>query len=205
MGSLRPGGRTARTRQAVHDAVRSLVRETGADPLSVAQVAQRAGVDPATVYRRWGSLETLVLEVAVDELNASSELVSSGDLRTDLEAYGRAIVRGLRGPGELRFLHAIMAAASSADAGTGPTLALVGRRLERIAAMLAVSDPDGVLTPLDVIDGVVGPLYFRALTAGRQAVSTDDVVRLADNLVAVAEHRRRTGARFADVWQPAKG
>ena len=199
-GQVRPGGRTARTTASVHAAVAELVAEGGGDTLSVAQVAARAGVNPATVYRRWGSLESLLLEVAVDELNERSDLASSGDLRTDLEAYGTSIVRGLEAPDGMPFLSAIMAAARSPDVGLAPTMALVGRRLELVRAMLSTSDPDGTLTPVDVVDGLIGPLYFRALVAGVAAVSVEDVVRLADGLVAVAEHRRRTGVRFPVTW-----
>ena len=203
-GQVRPGGRTARTTAAVRDAVRALVLE-GAEPVTVAQVAARAGVNAATVYRRWGSREALLLEVAVDELNERSDLASSGDLRTDLEAYGTGIVRGIEAPGGMPFLAAILAAASSPDVGVAPTMALVGRRLDLVQAMLAVSDPDGVLTALDVVDGLIGPLYFRALVAGAAGVSDADVSRLADNLVAVADHRRGTGVRFPATWPEGVG
>jgi len=201
-GNLRPGGRTARTTAAVHDAVRALVLE-GAEPVTVAEVAARAGVNAATVYRRWGSREALLLEVAVDALNERSALTSTGDLRTDLETYGRDVLRGIGAPGGMPFLSAIMAAAASPDVGLVPTLALVGRRLELVRAMLAVSDPDGTLTPVDVVDGLIGPLYFRALVVGPAGATDADVTRLADNLVAVAEHRRRTGVRFPVVWPGA--
>ena len=198
-GGVRPGGRTARTTAAVHEAVRALVLE-GAETLSVAEVAARADVNAATVYRRWGSREALLLEVAVDALNERSALTSTGDLRADLVAYGTSILRGIEAPGGLPFLSAIMAAARSPDVGPAPTLALVGRRLELVRAMLAVSDPDGALSPVDVVDGLIGPLYFRALVLGRVGASDADVARLADNLVAVADHRRRTGVRFPVVW-----
>ncbi len=203
-GQVRPGGRTARTTTAVHEAVRALVLE-GAEPVSVAQVAARAGVNAATVYRRWGSLEALLLEVAVDQLNERSALTSTGDLRADLVAYGTGILRGLEAPGGMPFLGAILAAASSPDVGVEPTMALVGRRLELVRSMLAVSDPGGSLTALDVVDGLVGPVYFRALVAGPAGVSDVDVARLADNLVAVAAHRRRTGVRFPQTWPGADG
>jgi AcrR family transcriptional regulator len=201
-GHTRPGGRTARTTAAVHDAVRALVVE-GAEPVSVAEVAARAGVNAATVYRRWGSREALLLEVAVEALNEGSGLASTGDLRADLEAYGTSVLRGIEAPGGMTFLSAIMAAASSPDVGLVPTLALVGRRLELVRAMLAVSDPDGGLTPMDVVDGLIAPLYFRALAVGRGTIADADVTRLADNLVVVAEHRRRTGVRFPVVWPGA--
>ncbi len=188
----------------MHEAVRALVSE-GVEPPTIAQVAARAGVNPATLYRRWGSREALLLEVAVDELNERSTLTSSGDLRTDLEAYGTGILRGLEAPGGMPFLGAVLAAAGSPDVGVGPTMALVARRLEIVGEMLAGSEPDGVLSPVDVVDGLVGPIYFRALLAGPAGITDADVVRLVDNLVAVAEHRRRTGTRPSTRWPGAGG
>lgn len=49
----RPGGRTARTRAQVHDAVVAQLMEHGYDELTVDAVAARAGVHRTTVYRRW--------------------------------------------------------------------------------------------------------------------------------------------------------
>jgi AcrR family transcriptional regulator len=198
-GHARPGGRTARTTTAVHEAVRALVVE-GSEAPTVAQVADRAGVSPVTVYRRWGSLEALLLEVAVDQLNERSALTSTGDLQTDLVAYGRGILRGLEAPGGMPFLSAILAAASSPEVGVLPTMVLVGRRLEVVAAMLAVSDRDGTLSPMDVVDGLVAPIYFRALVAGPAGITDVDVARLADNLVVVAAHRRSDGTRYPQTW-----
>jgi AcrR family transcriptional regulator len=201
-GHVRPGGRTARTTAAVHEAVRALVLE-GVEPVSGAAGAARAGVNAATLYRRWGSRDALLLEVAVDALNERSDLASTGDLRSDLEAYGTSVLRGIEAPGGMTFLGAIMAAASNPDVGLVPTLALVGRRLALVGEMLAGSDPDAALTPVDVVDGLIAPLYFRALVVGPDGVADADVTRLADSLVAVAEHRRRTGVRFPAVWPGA--
>ncbi|WP_280305829.1 TetR/AcrR family transcriptional regulator [Nocardia neocaledoniensis] len=49
----RPGGRTARNRALVLDAVLAELTEHGYDALTVDAVAARAGVHRATVYRRW--------------------------------------------------------------------------------------------------------------------------------------------------------
>ncbi|MFD9027265.1 TetR-like C-terminal domain-containing protein [Streptomyces parvulus] len=44
-------------RASVHDAVREPASEVGRDALTVPVVAQRAGVTPSTVHRRWGDLQ----------------------------------------------------------------------------------------------------------------------------------------------------
>ena len=61
------GGRTARTRQKAHEAVRSLFRE-GRDAITVREVSERSGIHEVTIYRRWGTIESLVLDVAVTQL-----------------------------------------------------------------------------------------------------------------------------------------
>lgn len=59
----RPGGRTARTREQVLDAVLAELGEYGFDGLSVDAVAARAGVHRTTVYRRWRDVGGLLADV----------------------------------------------------------------------------------------------------------------------------------------------
>ena len=56
----RPGGRSARVQAAVYAAVGELVSEGHRDSVTVPQVAERAGVNPTSVYRRWGSVDALM-------------------------------------------------------------------------------------------------------------------------------------------------
>ncbi|HTU08287.1 MAG TPA: helix-turn-helix domain-containing protein, partial [Trebonia sp.] len=62
-GSLRPGGRTARTRAAVLRAAIEELNDSGYSEASVERVAQRAGVAKTTIYRRWGSLDGLLADM----------------------------------------------------------------------------------------------------------------------------------------------
>ncbi|MFD0559441.1 TetR family transcriptional regulator [Stackebrandtia endophytica] len=59
----RPGGRTARTRAKVLDAVIAQLGEHGFDGLTTDTVAARAGVHRTTVYRRWGDVGGLLADV----------------------------------------------------------------------------------------------------------------------------------------------
>ncbi|MGY1455175.1 TetR/AcrR family transcriptional regulator [Streptomyces sp. SS8] len=66
----RPGGRSARVRERVLEAVRAQLVECGYDELTVDAVAARAGVHRTTVYRRWrdvGGLLADVLDAAGDD------------------------------------------------------------------------------------------------------------------------------------------
>jgi AcrR family transcriptional regulator len=75
--------RVARTRQAVHEAVRSLVQRAGLEAVSHQQVAAEAGIGRATVYRHWPNRTDLLLD-ALAEVEVTRDWQTSGDLATDL-------------------------------------------------------------------------------------------------------------------------
>lgn len=75
--------RVVRTRQAVREAVRSLVQRAGFEAVSHQQVAAEAGIGRATVYRHWPNRTDLLLD-ALTEVQAPHDWQSSGDLGVDL-------------------------------------------------------------------------------------------------------------------------
>jgi AcrR family transcriptional regulator len=93
--ATRPGGRTARTRERVLDAVALLLVEGGYDALTVDAVAARSGVHRTTVYRRWQDTGGLL----ADSLDAAREQPwqppDTGSLRDDLIEINRQIVAAL--------------------------------------------------------------------------------------------------------------
>ncbi|HEX4360238.1 MAG TPA: TetR-like C-terminal domain-containing protein [Pseudonocardia sp.] len=117
-GRARPGGRTARTRQAVHTAVRGLLSE-GHDPISVREVSDRSGVHEVTIYRRWGTVESLLLDVAVTDLLDESPFPDTGDLRDDLLTWAHSVAEQLK-TREGFALYRALAAANPALSGGGP-------------------------------------------------------------------------------------
>ena len=74
----------------MHAAVVDLLAEGGLD-ISVADVARRAGVNPTSVYRRWGDRERLIMDAAVTRLLDSSPMPDTGSLRGDLAAWADAV------------------------------------------------------------------------------------------------------------------
>jgi AcrR family transcriptional regulator len=75
--------RVVRTRQAVREAVRSLVQRAGFEAVSHQQVAAEAGIGRATVYRHWPNRTDLLLD-ALAEVEVPRDWQTSGDLATDL-------------------------------------------------------------------------------------------------------------------------
>ncbi|MET9499421.1 helix-turn-helix domain-containing protein, partial [Streptomyces sp. NPDC006552] len=94
----RPGGRSARVQASVDAAVRELSAEVGRDALTVPLVAQRAGVTPSTIYRRWGDLQTLLSDVAVERLRPETAPEDHGDLASSLTAWAERFLDEMASP-----------------------------------------------------------------------------------------------------------
>ncbi|MFD8693259.1 TetR/AcrR family transcriptional regulator [Kitasatospora purpeofusca] len=94
----RPGGRAARVRQAVLVAALEVLAEEGVARFGIAAVAARAGVNETTVYRRWGTREKLVLDAMLAGSTEGIPVPDTGDVRTDLAAFARALADYLATP-----------------------------------------------------------------------------------------------------------
>lgn len=91
----RPGGRTARVRAQVLDAVRAELAETGHEGLTVEAVARRSGVHRATVYRRWRDAGGLLADVIDSAGEIDWQPPDTGSLRGDLTALNTEIQESL--------------------------------------------------------------------------------------------------------------
>ena len=79
---LRPRVEGDREREVL-DAALEVLSEVGYDRLTMDAVAQRAKASKATLYRRWNSKATLVVDALATQ-KSSPPVPDSGDLRTDL-------------------------------------------------------------------------------------------------------------------------
>ena len=83
----RPGRpRDAGVDAAILAATLELGGEIGISAMSMDELARRAGVSKATIYRRWASKEELVLDALASSSRPFDD-VDTGSLRGDLEAY----------------------------------------------------------------------------------------------------------------------
>ncbi|MFI0715182.1 TetR/AcrR family transcriptional regulator C-terminal ligand-binding domain-containing protein [Streptomyces inhibens] len=120
-GTRRPGGRTARTRAAVRDAVLAGLTEHGYPGLTVEYVAEHSGVHKTTLYRRWKDVEGLVAD-ALDLAGEDSWIPpDAGSLEGDLRALAREVVASFTDP---------------AVAASGSAMIAAGFQSERAAAAL---------------------------------------------------------------------
>jgi AcrR family transcriptional regulator len=158
----RPGGRSARVSAAVRQAVDALQAELGPGGFTVADVARRAEVNPTSIYRRWGSLEAVILDVEASRLTDVSPLPDTGTLRGDLLTYARAAAADIARPGGLAFLQALIGARELSDE---QRLAPLLARAAQFQAMLdrALDRGEPAHDPTAVVDCILAPIYLRFL------------------------------------------
>ncbi len=188
----RPGGRSARVRDAVHRAVTELSHEQGHERLRIADVAARAGVHPGSIYRRWGTPEALALEVAAARLDVESAVPDTGSLVRDLLTYAVRATESIRSPNGLAFLRATIAAGDSSAETLDRAREVLVRRGGQIEAMLDRARDRGEpsLDPTDVIDGILAPIYLRTIF-GIGGIDRDYVRGRVETVVRGAVLRER--------------
>ncbi len=87
----RPGGRSARVRADVLAAVEAELAEHGYDGLTIDGVAARSGVHRTTVYRRWGTVDRLLVDLLALGADDTWAPAETGTLAGDLAELNREI------------------------------------------------------------------------------------------------------------------
>ncbi|MET9294978.1 TetR/AcrR family transcriptional regulator [Streptomyces sp. NPDC003077] len=158
---VRPGGRSARVQESVHTAVRELTAEVGRDALTVPMIATRAGVTPSTIYRRWGDLQELLSDVAVERLRPEAPPEDLGDLARDLTAWAEQFLDEMSSPpGRAYIRDALLGDPDGDNAGQCSAYAA-----EQVDVILARAADRGDAPPAleTVVDRVVAPMMYRIL------------------------------------------
>ena len=185
----RPGGRGARVGAAVHQAVTDLISERGYGTFTVGEVAARAGVADSSIYRRWGSLETLLTDVVLTRLNARSPMPDTGSLAGDLHVYAANVAREITGPDGLALLRLAVALSGSGQQGVQALDDLLAERGRQLQSMLdrALERGEDAPDALGVLDHVMAPMYIRVLF-GMGPLTPDYVDGLVDRLLSPSLH-----------------
>jgi AcrR family transcriptional regulator len=152
----RTGGRSALVLGAVKRATEDLIEEKGRERLTVPMIAERAGVNPTSIYRRWGDLPSLINDIATYRLDPARPLPASGTLRGDLTGWAREIVEHYRNP-----VNAALLRGGAAVAGDRESDCLRNRHTE--ATMFLDRYPDATVSADQVLDHLIGPIVYRAI------------------------------------------
>jgi len=192
-GKARPGGRTARTRAAVIQAVIGELTEHGYAGTTVEQVAARAGVAKTTIYRRWRSLDGLLADVMAERAEEYIPVPDEGDLGSDLRALARSVVASVQPPAIRAAFAGIVSAAVLDPAAQKVLSSFLAARVATMTVIVDRAMLRGEL-PADtdaaaVIQTVTALIYYRLFIAGEPA--SHDV---ADAAAAIAAAAARAGA-----------
>jgi AcrR family transcriptional regulator len=201
-GTVRPGGRTARVREAVLRAAEDALTEQGFTGLDLADLARRAGVGKTTVYRRWGTVPALLADLLLDMAEQSSPRTETGSLLGDLRANARLVQRTLTDPRQGALFKALIAAATG-DAKTEAALhRFYDIRVREWAPCVQQAIDRGEVPEgtdaQEVIRAVSAPLYYRLLISGGLL---DEAA--ADRAAETTALAARAGAYAGDGGEPA--
>ena len=155
---------------SILSATLELASEVGINGMSMDDVAQRAGVSKASIYRRWPSKELLVID-ALRSAMGPLDAVDTGDVGDDLRAILGDLVARFSSKERMNDVlpHLIEVATHDPALRTELEAFIQLRRvplrasLERGVARGEVS-PDADLDTL--IDALLGPIIYRRLLTG---------------------------------------
>ncbi|WP_269323293.1 TetR/AcrR family transcriptional regulator [Mycobacterium paragordonae] len=187
----RPGGRAARVKHAVHQAVIDAVSEHGADQVSIPDVSRRAGVRDSSIYRRWGTRENLVLDALLASSARELPIPDTGSLHTDLTAFGIALGQYLHTPLGRGLVRALSAVSDSEELAAARETFWEQRYQATMPMITRAITRDELPADVDarqVMELLISPIHFRsALT--RQPIDDTFVAELADRVIRAVQSR----------------
>lgn len=174
--------RDARADAAILEAAVSVLAEHGAAGFTVDAVAARAGCGKATIYRRWPSRSSLLLDTA-HQMGLEPSSIDTGSLRQDMVALLTELARKMRDTEAGRIMPSVVAEAAVRPDMRAVLAAFLDDRRARPREIVQRAIERGELAAdVDVelmLDLLGGTVLFRELIAGQQ---TDEayVERLVD-------------------------
>lgn len=179
----RPGRpRDAEADAAILDAAVSVLAEHGSAGFTVDAVAARAGCGKATIYRRWPSRASLLLDTA-HQMGLEPTPVDTGSLRSDLVELLTELARKMRETEAGRIVPSVVAEAAVNPEMREVLTAWIHDRRLRPREVVGRAIERGEL-PADtevelLVDLLGGSVIYRELIAG-QPTFRDDAERMVD-------------------------
>ncbi len=168
---VRPGGRSARVRQAIFEAAIDLLVEEGESGIRLPAVAERAGVSKKTVYRWWSTGPELLREALEDLEDRGIDIPDTGAWESDVRGFVRSFAAYLADSRTTAVLRYVTVARSSdpqfgdwIDAFWAERGAAFDVVVQRAIARGELPERRGEL-PFIVL--VAGPIVLQTMIAGR--------------------------------------
>ncbi len=162
---VRQGGRSARIQAAVHETTRALLAEMDRAEITVPMIAERAGVTPSTIYRRWGDIGQLFADVAVERLRPVAEPDDTGSTLGDLTAYILPYAEEMSSPIGQTMLRDVIADVAD-NRAAAKCCQYVQDALQTITAR-ALHRGEAALSVAELTDRLIAPINYHILFGDR--------------------------------------
>ena len=191
---VRTGGRSARVREAVLAAVLDELTVNGYTALSVEAVASRAGVNKTTIYRRWPTLDDLLVDALTTWSQDAIPGSDTGSIETDLLALGRELADQLNGGIGRQIAAVVLTAGLRSAQLREATRRYFDQQAVRATPLVTQAIDRGEL-PADTDTNALlttfrAPLFYRMVTTGDP---------IDDGLIAQTTHVTLAAARAGSL------
>jgi AcrR family transcriptional regulator len=167
---VRTGGRSARVREAVLAAVLHELNANGYAGLSVEALASRAGVNKTTIYRRWPTLDDLMVDALTTWSEDAIPISDTGSVETDLLALGRELADQLNGGVGRQIAAVVLTAGLRSPQLREATRRFFDQQAVRATPHVARAIDRGELPANTDINALLStfraPLFYRMVTTG---------------------------------------
>ena len=167
---VRTGGRSARVREAILAAVLDELNVHGYAALSVEAVASRAGVNKTTIYRRWPTLDDLLVDALVTWSEEALPGADTGSIETDLLTLGGELADQLNGGLGRQIVAVVLTAGLRSAQLREATRRYFDKQAVRAAPLVARAIDRGELPANTDANALLttfrAPLFYRMVTTG---------------------------------------
>lgn len=182
--------------QAILDAAWAELADQGWAGFTIGGVAERCGTAKAVIYRRWGNRVQLAQEMLARAVLAEEHaFASSGDLRTDLVRFLKAMQEFLSGPFGEAVRGVLAERADRASTLDGPVPVAVTSVIDA-----AVDRGDLPVPPPTLVQNLGHTLVIAELVHTAAPPSTSTIENLVDAVwLPALRHGARHGSFAADA------
>jgi AcrR family transcriptional regulator len=186
-----PSRRSTTAHAAILEATWAEVIDKGYAGLTVEGIASRAGVGKQTLYRWWPSKAAVLLEAVNSRSQQTSQFPDSGDLLADLGDQLAGVAEFLAAEGGAVQRALLAAAQSDPELAADIRRLIIEPRTQACVQRLTKAQADGQLRtevdPLDIVELVYAPLYYRLILGTRPLSAADSrrqLQRVLDGLAS---------------------